>query len=499
MAWTSFTSASIRPPISPILVIEVWASPSVRPALRRERCRSARVVSLAMGDSVAERSSRSNFRAPTMDATQRAASRLLLLPVTLSARRTRAAASARAVAEGLRKLLTKSAVTRLFDRSVTAASTSSRLTSRPEAADRIMASARRMWISPLGVVGPQAPGAGQLVDHALDHRHPHGHEGVTGQMGAQSLRLAFQSWDQGVDLRVGAGHGLHHVIGGEAHHGPQLRPQIRGRAEKGVHGRPGAQHLRQHLLQHEEGDGAGLAHGRRRVRQIQQPPELVRPVGRPPQIVGDAPAEQIAPVRMVLQRGQHGGEGLRRDLGEGLLAAVLDHPLDRLFHQGLEAADQLVHRYAPGLGLGNGDLLDGVLDLHAGGVQLLHQVRTVQQLEGGHGLASQPAVQQAVDDIPGMHRVKVRRGDAERRFVLQPGTFRLDDLDHPVGQDHAGAVSAGLLVQGFLGHPDGDGLAAGHQLLGHFETGLPVLAGEVQTPTLGGVSPNEEFEMDLGV
>jgi hypothetical protein len=61
-----------------------------------------------------------------------------------------------------------------------------------------------------------------------------------------------------------------------------------------------------------------------------------------------------------------------------------------------------VHRDAASLGFRDGDLLHRVLDLDARGVQFLHEVRPVQQLEGGDALALQPAVQQPPDPLTGM-------------------------------------------------------------------------------------------------
>jgi hypothetical protein len=68
-----------------------------------------------------------------------------------------------------------------------------------------------------------------------------------------------------------------------------------------------------------------------------------------------------------------------------------------------------VDRHAPGLGLGNGDLLQGVLQVGAGRFQLLDQVGTVQQLEGRGVVTRQPAFQQPADAVAGVGGVEVGR------------------------------------------------------------------------------------------
>jgi hypothetical protein len=111
-------------------------------------------------------------------------------------------------------------------------------------------------------------------------------------------------------------------------------------------------------------------------------------------------------------------------------------------------------RDAAVLGLGDGDLLQGVLQVGAGGFQLLHQVGPVQELEGGGAVALQPAFQQPADAVAGVNGIEVLGRDAEGLDVLADLLDRrLDRLAHI--EDHGAAEGAGFGVKRLLADPGG--------------------------------------------
>ncbi len=134
----------------------------------------------------------------------------------------------------------------------------------------------------------------------------------------------------------------------------------------------GLQDLRERLLQHLEGEpargrascGAASARSSSRI-------DLVRP-GRRPRRGGRRPRRRAGrppPARRRRARRRRRSSP-RRGSGSG---RARPSPSTRLIERSirpLEAADQLVHRDAARLGLRHGDLLHGVLQLVAGGVEL---------------------------------------------------------------------------------------------------------------------------------
>ncbi len=164
----------------------------------------------------------------------------------------------------------------------------------------------------------------------------------------------------------------------------------------------------------------------------------------------------------------------------------------------MEAADDLVHADAGGLGLGHGDLLHGVLQFDARGFQFLDQVGPVQQLEGRGALAVQPFLKQAADALARMHGVEVGRAGAQRPLLHHIG-FALGLFGDALGQDGDRVVLAGLRIQRLLGHPHRGEPAALEQFLGRLDRALAKLGGgfEIERRTAG--TPREDFEMDAVV
>jgi len=205
-------------------------------------------------------------------------------------------------------------------------------------------------------------------------------------------------------------------------------------------------------------------------------------------------AQQIVPLAGVHQLLGHGGEGLGIDLGQDPGLGVLQHPVDGRLGQTVERAHDLVHADASRLGLGDGHLLDGVLQVHAGGVQLLHQFNSVQQLERRGLLARQPALQEPADHLPRVQGVEVLRADAERLDILAH-LLRLGLLGRALGEDGDGLELAGLLVESFLGHLHRDRAALGQHLLGGLQGAGAVFRSELQSPGRAVLAARHDLEM----
>ena len=181
---------------------------------------------------------------------------------------------------------------------------------------------------------------------------------------------------------------------------------------------PGAEDLGQRRLEHVEGERAGGGLARRLVGQIEQPVDLAAPAGAGAHRPGDAAAQQILLIGMADQPLGRGGEALGLEVGKAALALVAHHPVDGGLHQLLEVADDVVHGLAARLRLRDGDLLDGVLQLQPGRLQLFDQVGPMQELERRRAVARQPAFQQPPDPIAGVQGIEVVRADAERLQAL---------------------------------------------------------------------------------
>jgi len=156
-----------------------------------------------------------------------------------------------------------------------------------------------------------------------------------------------------------------------------------------------------------------------------------------------------------------------------------------------------MHPQPAGLGLGHGDLLDGVLQFDAGGFQLFNEVGPVQQFEGRRLLAHQPAVQQPADPLAGMDRIEVLRGHAERVVPLRL-LLGLDVVGEAEGLDVDAAILVGLEVHRLLGHPRGRHPALSDELLGHGQGLGAVLRGHFERPPGGGRLLDENFVMHFG-
>ena len=100
---TSLASASTVPPTLPMAALISSLSRSVRPQARTARCRPARTPSFwaAVWEAEGARISLSNRRELTQAESQRAAERLLPVPVTFSHSRVRVSASHNTVSQGL--------------------------------------------------------------------------------------------------------------------------------------------------------------------------------------------------------------------------------------------------------------------------------------------------------------------------------------------------------------------------------------------------------------
>ncbi len=172
-------------------------------------------------------------------------------------------------------------------------------------------------------------------------------------------------------------------------------------------------------------------------------------------MAGDGGAQQVHPLRLGAKTRAKGGEALLAKVRQEPLAPVRQHPVDGALDQLLEVADHLVHADAAALRLRHRDFLDGVLQLHARGVELLDEVRTVQQLEGGGAVAGEPGLEQPPDPVARMDGVEIGGADAGGAGVLHRGLALLG-LRLALAEDGDGLVAAGFRVADLLGHLHGD-------------------------------------------
>ena len=299
--------------------------------------------------------------------------------------------------------------------------------------------------------------------------------------------------------RLDADQQLDLLGGGQPGHGRQRLAQVHLRSAQQV-GQPGprAQDLGQGLPEHLEGQGPRRRRLRGGVGEVEQAVDLLAPAVAARQGGGDACAQQVDPVGLLGQAFGGLGEAVAVDVGQLALAGVAQHPLDGRLDQPLEGADHLVDADAALLGLGDGDLLDGVLQLHARGVEPLDEVGPVQQLERRGLLAGQPGIQQAADALAGVDAVEVRRGHAQGLLVVAR-LLGLDLVDRAQGEDDQAAELARFLVQRLLGHPHADGAALGQHVLGLLDGVGAVLGRDLQRPAGVGLAPREHLVMHLGL
>ena len=170
--------------------------------------------------------------------------------------------------------------------------------------------------------------------------------------------------------------------------------------------------------------------------------------------------------------------------------------VDGPFGQLLERTDDLVDADPPGLGLGYGDLLDGVLQLDAGCFQLLDEIGPVQEFERRRPLSGQPVVQQPADPLTGVTGIEVGRTDTERGVVFGR-LLLLGPLGRTLVQDRDGGELAGLLVKDFLAHPDRGDAALRELLLGGSQRARTILGRHVQGPSGPGLASHEDLVVDL--
>ncbi len=142
----------------------------------------------------------------------------------------------------------------------------------------------------------------------------------------------------------------------------------------------------------------------------------------------------------------------------------------------MQTADDLVNAGAGGLGLGDGDLLHRVLQLHPGGFQLLDQVGPVEQLERRDALAAQPVLQQPSDALARVDGIEVSRAGAERGG-LHRIRLALGLLLGALGQDGDRDEFPGLQVHGLLGDSHRCETPALDQLVGRLDRALAIFGG----------------------
>ncbi|WP_416173728.1 hypothetical protein [Brevundimonas sp.] len=190
------------------------------------------------------------------------------------------------------------------------------------------------------------------------------------------------------------------------------------------------------------------------------------------------------------------GQGYAVQIRKRLASPRPDQPLDRLIRQLLIVAQQVVHRLAHGLTLGDRHLLHRMLKLHARGFQPLGQVRAVQQFERRHPLASQPVLQHPSDQFSGMGGIEVGG-----RIALGPDVIVRDhslalDLGRTLGQQGQAGEFHGRCVQGLLGHPHGGGAVVAQHVLGGLGRDGSILGRHQQRPGRGGRLADIDFVVD---
>ena len=263
--------------------------------------------------------------------------------------------------------------------------------------------------------GPQmssGPGWGQVVASTRSTRWPTAARTSWNAVpSSQPARRFAGPWSGGRgvgEAGVGADHDLDRLPRGQPGQGREAAAEVEFRPQQVGQATREPSISRQRLLQHVEGQGPRPP-SRRDLGEVEQPATSRARSVALARSAATAAAQQVLPVGIVTQPDAAAAKVSCRQVGKDVLAAVLQQPLDRALDQLLEVADHLVDRDAAGLGLGNGDLLQGVLDLDAGGVELLDQVGPVQQLERRDLLRAKPAVQQPADPLAGVDGVEVRR------------------------------------------------------------------------------------------
>ena len=286
-------------------------------------------------------------------------------------------------------------------------------------------------------------------------------------------------------------------MGGQTGHGRQPHAQLQVLAEQALEARRGAEDFGQGLFDGLQGQAPGRTGDRRGVGQVEQAGDLVGPVPGRRDGGRHAGAQQIGALGLAGDPFGGGGEAFLVHVGQAATTGVAQQALDRPAHQGLEGAHDLMHAQPAGLGLGHGDLLNGVLQFDAGGFQLLDQVGPVQQFEGRRLLAHQPAVQQPADPLTGVDGIEVLRGHAERIVPLRL-LLGLDVVRQAEGLDVDAAILVGLEIHRLLGDAGGRHPALGDQLLGHGQGLGAVLRRHLQRPPGGGRLFDENLVMHFG-
>lgn len=299
---------------------------------------------------------------------------------------------------------------------------------------------------------------------------------------AQPGRRSLQRGHQKGDARIAADQHLDLVRGHHAHDGGQAAALVQGRAQNLRQPGPHAQKLAQDLFDRDHDHGPGRPRRRGPVGQVHQPFQTRARALRPHQGPGDDPAHDEGPVRNAGQPFGHIGQRAMGQVGKGVPAPGRHDPFHRLFGQFLIVTDQFVRGLAGVLALGNGDLLDRVLDLDAGRLQQFDQVRPVQQLKGGDAIAHQPILQHPADQVARMGRIEVVRSDAVGAFVVRGNQPLPGRLGRASGQDGDAVELHGLAIQGFLGHPDGHRLFLAQDFLGRVDGVLALFGRQHQRP-----------------
>jgi hypothetical protein len=173
---------------------------------------------------------------------------------------------------------------------------------------------------------------------------------------------------------------------------------------------------------------------------------------------------------------------------------VAQQPFDGALHQGVKGADQLVHRGPAGLRLRDGDLLDGVLQVGARRLELLHEVGPVQQFEGGGVVARQPLIQQTADPLAGVQAVEVLRRDAQGLCVGRSGDLA-GRLLRAHAEDRHRLELARILAERLLADLGGGDFAIVMQRLGVLQGAGSILHRHFQRPARAGTFANKNLEM----
>ena len=148
------------------------------------------------------------------------------------------------------------------------------------------------------------------------------------------------------------------------------------------------------------------------------------------------------------------------------------------------------------LGGGNGDLLNGVLQLRAGGFEALDQVGPVEEFHRDRLDALQPSAQDTPDRVAGMGFGEIVRGQAGQAGF--PGLFLFPLHGHcPALEDRDRAEFSVFRVKGFLGHADRGVLVLCNQGMSEPQGLVTVIAGLVERPSGLAVFLEEDFVMDV--